>query len=80
MDYTINFHSQLETAVEIQFSNSHFLEVNIVKLETVGEDVLMINRIDDWLGEHPLLHAFHANPVNVVPKVLSLSIITNFLL
>lgn len=80
MDDAVNFHIQLEAAVEVQLPDGYFLKINIVKLETVGEDVLVIDRVHYGLGENPLLHALHADAVDIVPKVLNHPMLTNFFL
>lgn len=80
MNDSIYFYIQFEAAVEVQLLNGYLLEVDIVKLETVSKDVLMINGVHDRLRKNPLLHAFHTDPINVVPKVLNRPMITSFFL
>ena len=71
MDNAIQLDVESEGTVEVQFGNCNFFKIDIVELEGVGENVLMVNWINNGLREHPFLHALHANSIDIVPKTLS---------
>lgn len=76
----VQFDVQPEGAVEVQLTHLDGLQVDVVELEGIAEDVLVIDRIDNRFREHPFLHAFHADAVNIVPKTLKNNpSLTNFL-
>ena len=70
---------QPEAAVEVQLAHLDRLQVDVVELEGVAEDVLVLDGVDDRLGQHPLLHALHADAVDGVPKALNDPCLTSFL-
>lgn len=71
VDDAVELDVEAEGAVEVEFAHLHCFEVDVVELEGVAEDILMLDRIDYRLRQDPLLHALHADAVDIVPKTLN---------